>query len=471
MEAFNSQDTLLIIAMVVIYILFTTWLSLRLRSRTSEQYMVAARSMPAYIVGILMMSEYIGAKSTVGTAQAAFESGMAASWSVIAASIGFPLFGLLMARKLYNSGEFTISGFIEKKYGRSTKLMVSVIMIYALLLVNVGNYISGAAAIATVLKINLPVAAFITAIISTLYYVFGGLKSVAYVSILHTAVKYVGIMIVVGTALSLSGGFEKVHQGLPAHYFTWDGAIGGSRVLAWIIGTAGAIFSTQFIIQAICSTRNAKSAQASTFWAALLCLPISLALGFIGVAAKYLYPDMNSLYAMPVFLQSMSPWMAGVVTISLVASIFVGVSTVALAIASLVVRDFYVPMFKPDAEREFRMTKLIGLVIGFVPLIFVLFVPEILNLSFFTRALRLSITVVALVAIYLPFFATTRGATLGLAAATITTSAWYLLNNPYGIDNMYIALITPALVILIERCLPGSQRAANHSPSEVSNAK
>ncbi len=180
---------------------------------------------------------------------------------------------------------------------------------------------------------------------------------------------------------------------------------------------------------------------------------------------------MNSLYAMPVFLQSMSPWMAGVVTISLVASIFVGVSTVALAIASLVVRDFYVPMFKPDAEREFRMTKLIGLVIGFVPLIFVLFVPEILNLSFFTRALRLSITVVALVAIYLPFFATTRGATLGLAAATITTSAWYLLNNPYGIDNMYIALITPALVILIERCLPGSQRAANHSPSEVSNAK
>ncbi len=460
MEAFNSQDTLLIIAMVVIYILFTTWLSLRLRSRTSEQYMVAARSMPAYIVGILMMSEYIGAKSTVGTAQAAFESGMAASWSVIAASIGFPLFGLLMARKLYNSGEFTISGFIEKKYGRSTKLMVSVIMIYALLLVNVGNYISGAAAIATVLKINLPVAAFITAIISTLYYVFGGLKSVAYVSILHTAVKYVGIMIVVGTALSLSGGFEKVHQGLPAHYFTWDGAIGGSRVLAWIIGTAGAIFSTQFIIQAICSTRNAKAAQASTFWAALLCLPISLALGFIGVAAKYLYPDMNSLYAMPVFLQSMSPWMAGVVTI-----------TVALAIASLVVRDFYVPMFKPDAEREFRMTKLIGLVIGFVPLIFVLFVPEILNLSFFTRALRLSITVVALVAIYLPFFATTRGATLGLAAATITTSAWYLLNNPYGIDNMYIALITPALVILIERCLPGSQRAANHSPTEVSNAK
>ena len=35
--------------------------------------------MPAFIVGILLMSEYIGAKSTIGTAQAAFESGIAAS--------------------------------------------------------------------------------------------------------------------------------------------------------------------------------------------------------------------------------------------------------------------------------------------------------------------------------------------------------------------------------------------------------
>jgi SSS family solute:Na+ symporter len=75
--------------------------------------------------------------------------------------------------------------------------------------------------------------------------------------------------------------------------------------------------------------------------------------------------------------------------------------------------------------------------------------------------------VVALVAIYLPFFATTRGATWGLAASTITTSAWYLLNNPFGIDNMYIALATPALVILLERCLPA---ARNSTKAEVSNA-
>lgn len=463
METFNSQDTFIIIAMVVVYIVITTWLSLRMRSRTSEQYMVAGRTMPAYVVGILMMSEFIGAKSTVGTAQAAFESGFAASWSVIAAAIGFPLFGLLMARKLYSSGEFTISGFIAKKYGLSTKLAVSIIMIYALLLVNVGNYVSGAAAIATVLKINLTTAAFITAVISTLYYVLGGLKSVAYMSVLHTAVKYIGVMIVLGVALHMTGGFSNVVERMPEHYFTWDGAIGGSKIMAWIIGTVGAIFSTQFIIQAISSTQNAGAARRSTYIAAFLCVPIALALGFIGVAAKYLHPEMSSLYALPVFLQSMHPVLAGVVTISLVASIFVSVSTVALAIASLVVRDFYVPWRKPNIDQELKTTRLIALVIGFIPLFFVFFVPEILNLSFFTRALRLSIAVVAMIAIYLPFFGSGRGATLGLIASSISTSVWYLLNNPYGIDNMYIALITPALVIALEHVFP---RLIGHQPDK-----
>ena len=170
MNQFTAWDTAIIVAMVVVYIVVTTWISLRLRSKTNEQFMVAGRSMPTIVVAILLMSEFIGAKSTVGTSQAAFSVGLAASWSVIAAAIGFLLFGLFMAKRLYRSGEFTISGFIAQKYGNAAKLVVSAIMIYALFIVNVGNYVSGAAAIATVMRVNLPTAALITAIVSTLYY-------------------------------------------------------------------------------------------------------------------------------------------------------------------------------------------------------------------------------------------------------------------------------------------------------------
>src|SRR5215472_7198755 len=428
---FNSESAL-IIAMIVAYIAFTSWLTIRLRSRTSEQFMTGARAMPAVVVGVLMMSEFVGAKSTVGTAQEAFQSGMAAGWAVLGASIGFLLFGLFMVRKLYDSGEYTISAAIAQKYGKSTMLTVSVIMIYALLLVNVGNYVSGAAAIATALHVSLPVAMVIIAFVSTFYYAFGGIKGVAWVTILHTAIKIVGLGIILFVALSLTNGVAPLADSLPSFYFTWDGKIGFATILAWTFGTVGAIFSTQFIVQAISSTHSADAARRSTLYAAAFCLPLGFVLALIGVAAKHLYPDLNSLYALPVFLEKMPPVLSAFVTTALVASVFVSVCTVALAIASLVVRDFYIPYWKPSAQRELVMTRVFSLFIGAIPLVFVFFVPEILRLSFFTRALRLSITVVAMVGFYLPFFASNRGATFGLIAAAVATSIWYLLGNPYG---------------------------------------
>jgi len=453
MATFSYWDTATIIGMVVTYIVITSLISIRLRSRNSEQFMVAGRSMPALVVAILLMSEFIGAKSTVGTSQEAFSAGIAASWSVLAAAIGFLLFGLFMAKRLYASGEFTISGFIAQRYGHGAKLAVSAIMIYALFVVNVGNYVSGAAAISTVMRINLPTAAVITAIVSTIYFVWGGLKSVAYLTVVHSAVKLLGIAILVGVAWKLSGGVKPMVQQMPAHYFTWSGALSGGTIGAWIIGTAGAIFSTQFIIQAISATRSPEGARASSLIAAFLCVPIGIALGFIGVTAKYLYPNIKSLYALPVFLQHMNPILAGIVTTSLVASIFVSVCTVALAIASLIVKDFYVPRFNPTPDVELRMTRWISLVVGFLPLIFVLFVPQILALSFFSRALRLSVSVVALIGIYLPFFSGKRGAVSALIVATLATTLWYLLGNPFGIDNMYVALVTPAIVLVIGKLL------------------
>ena len=460
MLEFSAFDTGIIVAMVLAYTVFTSWLTIKLRSKTSDQFMVASRALPAAIVGILMMSEFVGAKSTVGTAQEAFISGAASAWSVVGASIGFLLFGLFFVRKLYGTGEYTISAAIAQRFGRTTMLAVSLIMIYALLLVNVGNYISGAAAIATVLKINLPVAMFIIAAVSTLYYAFGGLKGVAYVTVLHTALKLVGVALILVVALRATGGIAPMMQTMPAKYFTWGGSLGFSTILAWTIGTTGAIFSTQFIVQAISASRNANEARLSCFYAAILCFPLGIALALIGVAAKFLHPTMKSLYALPVFLQGMHPLLAGLVTTALVASVFVSVCTVALAIVSLIMRDFYVPHYNPTPEQELRATRWISLVVAVVPLVFVFFVPEILRLSFFTRALRLSIGIVAMMGFYLPMFRSGRGATAGLAAAAILTSLWYVMGNPFGIDNMYIAGVTPIVVMILERAFGWQKSAA-----------
>jgi len=452
MAGVEVQGTVLIVTvvMVVVYLAITTWLTFRYRAKTSADYMVAGRSVPAVVIGVLMMSEFIAPKSTVGVAQAAFESGMAAAWAVASVSLGFLLFGLGFAKRLYTSGEYTISAAIAQKYGRSTQLTVSLIMIYALLLVLVAQYVSGAAVLASAFGLPLTTSSILIAAISTAYCMIGGQKSTAYVSLMHTVLKIVGVIIVFGAALYMSGGVTPVVAALPPKYFTWDGSVGLTTIVAWTIASVGAIFSTQFIVQAISSLKGPQDVRGACIISAMLCLPVSLALGFIGVAAKFLFPEMKSLYAFPVFLNHLSPFLSGLVMVSIIASILVAVGTVVVATSALIVRDFYVPMAKPTAERELRVSRLLAIPIAFLPLLLVFFAPQVLHLSFFTRALLLAITVVAVFAFYFPRFGSNRGATLGLLGATVTTTGWYLMGDPFGIDDIYIALVTPAVVITIE---------------------
>jgi len=404
------------------------------------------------------MSEFIGTPATVGTAQQAFRSGMATSWAILSASVAFSLFGICMAGKLHRSGDFTISGMIATKYGDKARLVVSVVMIYALFVVNVSNYVSGAAALSTVLKVSLPAAALVTAVISTFYYALGGLKGVAYITVIHGGVKYLGVIIVTVIAYRMSGSVHAMAQHLPPQYFTWDGTIGGATILAWLIGNTGAIFSTQMVVQGVAATRNPQAARNSTFYAALFCIPIGIMAAFIGVAAKHLYPGMNSLYAFPVFIQHTNVFWAGIITTAIVASVFANVATVALAITSLVIKDFYLPYYNPTPERQLRITRYASIVVGFLPLPFVLMLPAILKTQFFTRGLRTGVAMVALAGFYLPFFSSAGGATVGLIISTVATSAWFFLGNPFGIDNIYVAVVTPILVMAVDHLLHGSAK-------------
>lgn len=95
------------------------------------------------------------------------------------------------------------------------------------------------------------------------------------------------------------------------------------------------------------------------------------------------------------------------------------------------------------------------------------FAPGLLHLSFFTRALRLSISIVAVIGFYLPFFSSNRGATLGLLGAAVTTTAWYLAGDPYGVDNMYVALATPPIVIFVEKLFHWGSAAPQPAKSAV----
>jgi SSS family solute:Na+ symporter len=444
----------IILSVVAAYIGFTVLLSLWTRKFTSTtaRFMTGGRDMGAFVIGVLMMSEFMGTASTMGTAEAGFAKGISAAWNLISMCVAFVLFACLMAARFQRSGEYTISGALASKYGERVRLMTSAMMIYALLVVNITMYVGGAATIATLLGLSVPMATYLTAVVTIIYVTAGGIKSVAYTNLVHAGAKYLGLIVCTVVALRYCGSFGRLHQALPAVYFSPTG-IGVPTIIAWTIGNTGAVFSTQYVIQAIASIKDEHKAKSASLLAGLLVIPIGLMASFIGMAAKYAFPQIKGVNAIPVLATHMNPWLGGLVIAALIAAVFGSVSGATLGSTALVIKDFYIPWIKPGEKHKLLATRIVSIVLGLLPIPFAMLVPGLLKTIFFARALRTSISVVAVCMFFLPLFSSGAGAFWGLLLATLTATIWFLLGNPLGIDNIYVALVVPVIVMIIDHGL------------------
>ena len=418
------------------------------------------KGFPAILIGFLLMSEFIGTAASVGTVQEAYKSGISASWNLVALGAGFLLYAFLLAHKFKDSGENTISGALSKTYGPATKLGTSIIMIFALQIVAVSVYASGGAVLAGLLAINRSTAIVITGVVAVLYVSMGGMRSVIYTNIVHALVKYLGIVVALAFALSRIGGFSELKAHLPAEMFTID-AVGWPQIFAWLVAGIGATFSTQYVIQAISTVSDGRKAQWASFYTGLLMVPFGIFAALVGMCARLLFPGIDSLQAFPTLIAQMDNLLAGVVVAGLAGSLFGTISALSIGTATLLYKDFYLGLFKKSGEDHQSLTfvRVATVLVGLLPIPLAIFTPNVLAVTFLAKSLRAALAVLVLLVFYAPHFGTSQGALVSIIASLVFTIGWFLAGNPFGIDNAYVALFIPIVVMSISQMMkrPGSQ--------------
>jgi SSS family solute:Na+ symporter len=120
-----------------------------------------------------------------------------------------------------------------------------------------------------------------------------------------------------------------------------------------------------------------------------------------------------------------------------------------LGATALVVKDFYMPLFKSSEKHQIYAVRLIAFILGVLPVPFALYLPGLLKTIFFARALRAALAVIVVFWFYAPRFGSKAGVTVGLTLSIAFTTTWFLLKDPFGIDNMYIAVATPLLCMCV----------------------
>lgn len=442
----------------------------RKHAKSSEGFTAGGRSFPPFLIGALLLSEFIGSSVSIGTAQKGFESGISAAWNLVALALGFLLLALILARKYRETGLNTISGILAQNYGQGVRFAASILTICALMIVSVALYASGGAVLAAVLGIGKTYAILLVGVVTVFYVSLGGMRSVVYTNFIHAVVKYIGIVLALSFALQASGGIGNLQANLPGKMFDFT-AVGWGQIMAWMIGGVGSIFATQYVIQALVSTEDEKTSKRACFYVSSLMIPFGLMAAGIGMCSAYLYPGIKSIDAFPALIAHMPTFSASLVVIGLAGALFGGISANTLASATLAMKDFYEPFFNKEKNdlKSVLFVKLAIVVIGFLPLILALYADKILLIAFLGKALRATLAVIVLMCFYAPRFGSPRGALAGIILSVISTIAWFIAGNPYGIDSSYFALFAPLVTMAIAQLIKPREaqlRGALHKGSD-----
>jgi solute:Na+ symporter, SSS family len=403
---------------------------------------------PAVLVGLMLMSEFIGTSASVGTAQEAYRFGISASWNIIALGAGFLFYAYFLAGKYKASGHNTISAVFADVYGPPTKIATSLVMIFALQIVAVALYAGGGAILSALLAVDRTLATVICGIVAVLYVFMGGMKSVVYTNIIHSLMKYIGIGVALYFGLTKVGGFGELLARLPGEMFSWTN-VGWGQILAWFIAGMGATFSTQYVIQAINTVETPHKAKAASLYTALLLVPFGIATALIGMCSLALFPNIKSIDAFSALITNMDGVTAGVVAAGLAASLFGTIAAISVSTATLLYKDFYTRFVtkQGDETRSLNFIRVTTIIVGLLPIALAIYTPNILQMTFLAKAIRASLSVLVLLVFYAPWFGTKTGALFSILGSLVSTIAWFMMGNPFGIDNAYVALVVPLIIM------------------------
>lgn len=278
------------------------------KQTSSGDYFLAGRDATWLAIGASIFASNIGSEHLIGLAGAGASSGMAmAHWEIQGWMI--LILGWVFVPFYTRSMVLTMPEFLERRYNPQSRTILSLISLVSYVLTKVAVTVyAGGLVFKEVFGIEqlwgidfFWISAIGLVLITALYTVLGGMKSVLYTSVLQTPILLLGSVIIVVLSLRAVGGWDEVMRITSAIHvndygdsmtnlirsnndpaFPWLGVLIGSSIIGfWYWCT------DQYIVQRVLSGKNEREARRGTIFGAYLKLtPVFLFLipGMIALA-------------------------------------------------------------------------------------------------------------------------------------------------------------------------------------------
>jgi len=371
-------------------------LSASRRQKTTTDYFLAGRNVGFFAIGASIFASNIGSEHIVGLAGQGASTGLAMAHYELHAWI-VVLLAWVFVPFYYQSKVFTMPEFLEKRFGKEPRWILSIVSLTAYVLTKVSVTVyAGALVFQTLLPDTFGspqnafwVGAITTVTLTGLYTVAGGLRAVLYTDLLQTIILLIGSTAITYFGLIELGGFDELRvfasenvaqyalwRPLSDPDFPWLGILIASPIVGiWYWCT------DQYIVQRTLAAKDLKTARRGALLGAFFKIwPVLIFLvpGLIGAAlnAKGILEisiDTNGKIigdqVFPTMVATLLPeGLRGLVVAGIIAALMSSLSSLFNSTATLFTLDIYKKIKPKVSEQKLvligRMATLVVVVFG-----------------------------------------------------------------------------------------------------------
>jgi len=370
------------LAIIIVYFAMVLGIGFYLRkyTKSGEDFFLAGREMSAWVAGLSFLSANLGALELMGWAAAAYQYGiLAAHWYWVGAIPAMLFLGVVMMPFYYISKTHSVPGYLELRYGESTRFLGAFCFAFMTVLMSGINMYAMALVMKVVLGWNIHFSIWVSSLTVGVYVALGGLFSEIFNEVLQFFLIWLGALLIPILGLIEAGGWSgvvaRVHQNFPQGDYThlwrtmgsfsdnpmgihWTGIVFG---LGWVISFG--YWTTDFlVVQRVIAAKDIRAAKLAPIIGSYfkMAVPFIVILpGLLGLAVLPFHlapesavgPGQHSYNeVLPLMLaRYCGPGLLGLGITALIAGFMSGMAGNVSAFATVWTYDLYRPFIRREA--------------------------------------------------------------------------------------------------------------------------
>lgn len=379
MTQFTTVDIFIVIIYLIMLVCVGIWTARK--TKTTEDFMVAGRSIGIWRFTAAMAACVIGGSLTMGSSTLAYNFGVGAIWLGGICALSIFLLSLFLRTKLSDMRILSAAEGFGVFYGPYARVLSAVVMMIYMFMVGVVQVV----AVGTILNVMFgwspQISMLIGGLVVLAYIVIGGMWAVTYTDIVQFLIMTLGVCILCpALAIHGIGGFDNFIANAPATHLDITG-LGASRIIAYIFLYTPGFLVGQDIWQRAFTAKNPKIARRGTAMAAAYIFLYTVALIIIGICLVIAIPDLdNPDLAFATATASFTPTgVRGVIMAAAMAAVMSTASSEIMGTATVAFNDLIANTKREFTEKQgIMITRIIAVIVGLLAIICALWIQSVL---------------------------------------------------------------------------------------------